>query len=159
MYFAYKCGYQDIIDEEVKSGNEWFSKYGVKPHARGGISSACEYDDVETVKHFVKLYDLKIKDYETFIYDAALSGSINVVKHLINNGANINVRDAGGDRKCVAFEARRFYRRMLDDIYSGEIKNTGYESMSELKDDFKKLKIVVEYLWELTEKDFPEELK
>jgi len=153
FYWAKKCCLWDIMNEKITS----CTKHGlIKGLARGAIGCACDNDDLDFLLYAVKKFNLNIKDYEDYIYDAAYSGNIRIVKHLVENGADLKNRGYISNRKCAALEASDRLEQMKHDLKSGKgLYSSIFKSQDELLYEINRLMLVCEYLLEVTAKRYP----
>jgi hypothetical protein len=148
LYCAYRCDLKDHVTGLIKACKS------LRPIATNqignAIENACEYGDLKGLLFFVKACKLTIKDYEIYVYDAAKSGHISLVKHFVDTGANLN--NGGPWRRKqtrVDLEVGELLNCLIDyantNVWNGNCYR-GYDSRVDLETEISRLNDVHEYL-------------
>ena len=162
LYHAYKCGLQEFVGGYIERCTSDDVDITAKRVVQGVISLACEKDDLDCLIYFVDTCKLDMEEYQACIFNAALYGNIRIVKHLVNNNVNLNVR--GRSKECVHVEVvnrldeyKERAKDTVDTIYYSYVNSSGerwcFDSRDELNTAIDKLQIVCDYLEIVTDDD------
>jgi len=117
------------------------------------LEKSIEHGYVDFVKKYLKLIDIKVKDKDRLLFIAIDSNNIEIVKILIDNGADINCEDSiplffaaeNGDKKMVEFILNYYLKNdySLDSININDAievaGNTNNNDIVDLLNKYKKL--------------------